>query len=462
MIKTLIVDDEHLVRKGLILTLPWDARGFQIVGEADNGKSALELMERTQVDLLLTDLTMPSMDGFELMKQVKERYPAVVIVVLTCHQDFHFLQDAMRLGAIDYVVKTNLADEVLEDMLKRIAERMQSNREQQRSPASLIEAKQALVVLAADAAEAAAGPSDGAVLNGAMPLGGNAWLFGNRTRAEVDALLTELSGTDHAGRSFYVRVTDWQPRAKAAEWLYALREKLFYDNPPADGTWTISLEELESAAAGRRTAETELESLRQAWTAMRWVFDAKEFQRILTAFRARQPRSRLLVELFERTAASWSMLAGMAETFRDSRDERHAYRTLAEWESWFSRHCRELTAFAKGFTCSADVFAAILRAIDLLHTELGEHGSRAELAAMVNLSQGYFSTIFKEIVGRSFHDAAKEIRLEKAKRLLIEHADMPIYWIAEKTGFQDEKYFSKIFRIQTGMVPSEYREKHLR
>ncbi|QHW29950.1 response regulator [Paenibacillus rhizovicinus] len=460
MIRTLIVDDEHLVRKGLILTLPWGERGFQIVGEADNGEAALELMERTPVDLLMTDITMPAMDGFELMKRVKERYPSVLTVVLTCHQDFHFLQDAMRLGAVDYVVKTNLADEVLEDMLKRISDRMHANHELQRQPAAAAEAKQALVMLYSGPGEAGSAGFDTAA--GAVALNGNGWLFANRSRSEVDALLAELAGPEMSGCAFFIRVTEWRTRAKASEWLAWLREKLFYDYQPADGAWTISLEELESAAANRKPAEPELESLRQTWTAMRWVFDPKEFQRVMDACRTIQPRSRILIELFERTAASWAMLAGMAETFRGSQDEVRSYRTLAEWERWFGVYCRELAAFAKGFACSGDVFVAILRAIDLLQTDLGEHASRADLAAMVNLSQGYFSTIFKEIVGRSFHDAAKEIRLEKAKRLLIEHADMPIYWIAEKTGFQDEKYFSKIFRIQTGMVPSEYREKHLR
>ncbi|NBD22335.1 response regulator [Paenibacillus glycinis] len=462
MIRTLIVDDEHWVRQGLLLTLPWEARGFQVVGEADNGETALDMMEKLPVDLLMTDLTMPAMDGFELMRRVRGRYPSVFTVVLTCHQDFHFLQDAMRLGAIDYVVKTNLADENLEEMLVRVADRMQLY---QRHPSSLALAaapiKQSLVLLGTENADEA-GVARIEPAGGAVPLGGNSWLIANRARSEIDDLIAELSASPLVGHAGFVRVTDWHARAKPAEWLAALREKLFYDEDAfAEGAWSVSLEELEALRLPR-PSETDVRCVRQAWTAMRWVFDAKEFQGLTSMLRTLRLPSRTAIMLFERSAASWAMLAGISEPFRQWREHVARFRTLEDWLRWFGRYRDELAAIAKGFACSGDVFVAILRAIELLQTEDGEHAGRADLAAKVNLSQGYFSTIFKEIVGRSFHDAAKEIRLEKAKKLLLDHADMPIYWIAEKTGFQDEKYFSKIFRVQTGMLPSEYRDKRLR
>ncbi|MBM7565486.1 response regulator transcription factor [Paenibacillus sacheonensis] len=124
MIKTLIVDDEIYVRKGLISVLPWEKFGFKIVGEASGGERALEFLKDNRVDVVFMDLTMPGMSGFELMKETRSGHPGVKTVVLTCHQDFGFIQDAMRLGAIDYIVKTQLEKEKLDDVLERIANRI--------------------------------------------------------------------------------------------------------------------------------------------------------------------------------------------------------------------------------------------------------------------------------------------------------------------------------------------------
>ncbi|QHW30565.1 response regulator [Paenibacillus rhizovicinus] len=124
MIKTLIVDDEIYVRKGLISIMPWEKFGFKIIGEASSGEKALEFLNEHRVDVVFMDLTMPGMSGFELMKETRAAHAGVKTVVLTCHQDFDFVQKAMRLGAIDYIVKTQLEKEKLEELLARISDRI--------------------------------------------------------------------------------------------------------------------------------------------------------------------------------------------------------------------------------------------------------------------------------------------------------------------------------------------------
>lgn len=116
----LIVDDEKLVRKGIIYTLPWEKHGFQIVGEAANGQQALEFIEKGNVDIAFIDLSMPVMTGMELMEIIAKRHPEISMVVLTCHQDFTYIQEALRYGAIDYIVKTQLDEVSMEQALSRI------------------------------------------------------------------------------------------------------------------------------------------------------------------------------------------------------------------------------------------------------------------------------------------------------------------------------------------------------
>lgn len=127
MIKVLVVDDDHLVRKGFILMMPWAEHGLEVVGEAGNGRKALEFMDSHEVDLLITDLAMPVMSGIDLMRNVKRRYPNVHMVVLTFHQDFELIQEALRLGAIDYITKVELEHEKMDQVLQRIVHKIGEN-----------------------------------------------------------------------------------------------------------------------------------------------------------------------------------------------------------------------------------------------------------------------------------------------------------------------------------------------
>ena len=128
MIRTLVVDDEKYVRKGFIAVMPWEKSGFKVAGEESGGHRALEFLEHNEVDLVITDISMPGMSGFSLMEEIHKLYPDMWIAVLTCHQDFGYIQDAMRLGAIDYIVKTQLEMESMELVLERIAKRIEHDR----------------------------------------------------------------------------------------------------------------------------------------------------------------------------------------------------------------------------------------------------------------------------------------------------------------------------------------------
>lgn len=120
--KGLIVDDEYFARKGMRLTIPWEKYGIEICEEADCMDQALELLEKmTEIEIVFTDLTMPNGSGFELIDQIRRRYPHIYVVVVTCHRDFNMIQKALRVGAIDYIVKTELEDGVFEESLERIA-----------------------------------------------------------------------------------------------------------------------------------------------------------------------------------------------------------------------------------------------------------------------------------------------------------------------------------------------------
>lgn len=118
MMKVIITDDEIQIRKGLRMKMDWEEEGFQIVGEAANGKEALELLESMDIDVVITDMRMPIMDGIELAKRCQQEFPRVKVIVLSGYSDFEYVRGSMKEGVKDYLLKPVAPDELVEALRK--------------------------------------------------------------------------------------------------------------------------------------------------------------------------------------------------------------------------------------------------------------------------------------------------------------------------------------------------------
>ena len=105
MLKVLIVDDEDLVRRGIVLGVDWAARGCVVVGEAANGEEGVAAVERYSPNLIITDVRMPRMDGIEMMQELRRRGCKAHVIILTAYSDFSYARSALQLGADDYLLK---------------------------------------------------------------------------------------------------------------------------------------------------------------------------------------------------------------------------------------------------------------------------------------------------------------------------------------------------------------------
>lgn len=122
MKRVLIADDELLVRIGLKSTISWEENGFVVVGEAKNGREAVELFEKFDPDILLTDIRMPVMNGLELIQELKARKSSLKAVILTHYDDFNYAKEAIKLGASEYILKSDLSQENLLTILNRLSD----------------------------------------------------------------------------------------------------------------------------------------------------------------------------------------------------------------------------------------------------------------------------------------------------------------------------------------------------
>lgn len=111
-IRLMIVDDHQVLREGLRFMLR-NAQDLEIVSEASNGSEALELLESTQPDVMLLDMNMPGMGGLETLKNVRQRWPEVGVLILSFHDDPEYVEQALRHGAAGYLLKTVSRDELI-------------------------------------------------------------------------------------------------------------------------------------------------------------------------------------------------------------------------------------------------------------------------------------------------------------------------------------------------------------
>jgi|GEM_PF-850063 len=126
-IGVLIVDDEYPIREEL-RAFPWEACDAVLIGEAENGEEALSLCENQSPDIVVTDITMPLMDGLTFIRELRKSHPVTQIILLTCHSDFGYAKEAIALGASDYILKVSLDEEELKRALQKAREKLLRDR----------------------------------------------------------------------------------------------------------------------------------------------------------------------------------------------------------------------------------------------------------------------------------------------------------------------------------------------
>ncbi|MGN1203501.1 MAG: response regulator [Lachnospiraceae bacterium] len=117
LLKLVIVDDEPILLKGLISTYEWDKMGFQVVGSAQSGEQAVEVINRLSPDVVLTDIRMKQMTGLQVMEQVRKTEKDCLFIVLSAYRDFSYAQQACDLGAFAYLLKP-IEDEKLQETMQ--------------------------------------------------------------------------------------------------------------------------------------------------------------------------------------------------------------------------------------------------------------------------------------------------------------------------------------------------------
>ena len=129
MRKVLIVDDDTIIRITLRSLINWEELGFQIAADAIHGEAALQYLKNHTVDLIISDMKMPVLDGIGLLEAVSRFDVMPKVLVLSGYDDFKLVRDAFRLGACDYLLKADLNGELLKNMLEGLNGEWESEEE---------------------------------------------------------------------------------------------------------------------------------------------------------------------------------------------------------------------------------------------------------------------------------------------------------------------------------------------
>lgn len=114
MYKVIVVDDEPIIVEGMTKALDWKKYDCKVVGCALSGQEGLELVEKEQPDILISDIHMPGMDGLTMIASIKSQYPQIQVMILTGYRDFDYCQRAISLGVSRFVLKPSKMEELEE------------------------------------------------------------------------------------------------------------------------------------------------------------------------------------------------------------------------------------------------------------------------------------------------------------------------------------------------------------
>ncbi|MWC29768.1 response regulator transcription factor [Paenibacillus sp. MMS18-CY102] len=136
MYKAIIVDDEAVVRVGLKNTIDWNEHGFELIGDYANGRDAWEAVEQQKPDLVISDISMPFMDGLELAGLIAGSFPYIKVIILTGYDEFDYAQQALRLKVSDFILKPVTAREIRQ-LLDKVRGEMDEERQRHENLSSL-------------------------------------------------------------------------------------------------------------------------------------------------------------------------------------------------------------------------------------------------------------------------------------------------------------------------------------
>ena len=494
--KILVVDDEILIRQGIIHYVDWESNGYQIVGEAANGEEAIEKIEQLEPHILLTDIVMPKMDGIELIQFVKKFYPSIMILVLSSYDEFDYVRQTFQLGVADYILKPKLNEQEVLSILNRHV-RKHRKIQQEKTSLSIEEVLGKMLQGYATVRESIYLSEK---LEGNQLLlieiftkpGSKLFLTENKLTAWIERrqLPIHVCGlsTSENGKLFLLY-------GKDAELLHEIAIEL----EKVDQVDKITIGEPFSNVEQMKSEREKLEA------AKKFHFYMPEKQMIHTN---QLPQPKELTSTFDfhhfihlLHQRQFEPAIAYTQQYLDEITEGFGMDIL-EFQSWLGNVCFNLIVhihpsdlatnpleaqkydYIKRINTAFDVREALLvyeellmEARDLLwkydnHPTVIEQIQQyieknynqsltlESLAKLFHFHPSYLSSYFSKHTKLGVNEYLHQVRITRAKELL-KNGRLSVSSISEKVGYSDPSYFTKVFKKNVGISPRIYRKRYV-
>ena len=534
--RIILVDDEEEVRKSIIRKIDWQAVGFTVVGDAENGEDALEKIEALEPDVVLTDIRMPYMDGLTLAEKIRQRYPSMKIVIFSGYDDFDYAKRAIKLNVTEYILKPVNVEE-LTAILRRIQESLDEEIEQKRDVSLLRENyRRSLPILREQfLKDLVSHQMDGKTVNDRLeqydiPLAGAKKWISIAVKAEISEVSGELILPLHEEREL-IPISVMQILEENLKPYCRFSLFSFSGAADAEIAGIVAIDENNSQTSmidilseirkilmipvtiGIGHSRTELglicESFRSALDALGYraivgsgstiyINDVEPVNTGKLQFTAEDESALIQAVKFGPEEKIRSVVSGIIGRMSDAKVHARQYQTYMFSTAnclvqLIQQYDLEMGVLFGDTGMGTDPFMMIRQVMNrekfskwLLEAALGINGAmdqerdnttrqsmeRAKRYIMENyqdpdlsveqvcrtlhMSPAYFSTMFKKATGQTYIGYLTDVRLNKAVELLNK-TDDKTYVIAAKVGYQEQNYFSYVFKKKFGVSPTKFR-----
>ena len=480
MLKVLITDDEQMICNLIANILDWEDMGFQIIGMANTGTDAFDIIQKEKPDVVISDIRMPGYDGIQLIQKTAEAGIQAVFVMISGYKQFEYAQNAMKYGVKYYLLKPISEEKLRETMMeigRELDVKQQKIVEERHLRRQVQEARDKMkrrfltTVLAANEKDNL--ESD---------------ISRNAVNAEYN---TEFKDGEY--RAVFVKVDIRGAVGKSAEYLQdkieQYVEKFGKDFSESISTYTHSgivvlfnYKNEDEEEIKRKIEElwTDLDDYVKNFEGFSVVIGVseatgqfKETRKCIVEsmdavkYRIKNPESKILYyDEFDDT------LIYYVDLLNKTLDKAQKEKMEEYFEQWNERIDNERTELKLTEATKAYVTKVIqyvqeekkdkdIRPVREVKTYLEENYhqeiSLNDLADIVSLNASYLSALFKKETGMTYTEYVMFCRLEKAKELLAD-TGKSIAEIADAVGYHDTRHFSKLFTRNIGLKPSEYRK----
>ncbi len=496
MYKLLIVDDEEFEREGMAQLIDWNKYEIEMAGTAWNGVEALEKAEALRPDIILTDIKMPVMNGIELIRRVREKYPDIEFAVLSGYGEYEFTSQAMEEGVRHYILKPCDEEKVVEVIgkVKRDvdAKRAAAQKEREYSGRVVQYAGKQLFRNLLLGREAGKGNSLFGLQEGNLP--GTVRLLVFRSEESFDGLeefvlgnmLEELLGNGQIQvyASTVVRndgvllISDTEPETliPVARRIGREFQKIRKNPIRAAVSGSGSLEGLstlygQTEELFRIGEELKGEALlhygmldgRKQDINLLVDFDivgktrdyAKLLQSLQLTFLRMQKRKLSLAD--KRKAMDWLLRL----RYEESVEAREEWISDESGQSLMIAAARQIYRHSVETTSENKETQRYHKALEEIYRHFQDQSlSLHYLAAeILFMNEDYFGRFFQKMSGKKFTAFLQDAKMSAAEQLMRLEPDIMVGTVSEMLGYaSDGQYFSKIFRKSTGMSPSEFRK----